>query len=444
MQYARIFLISLYLLTMPLLASAYCEQYTVGSAEYSTCYYTCMMNPSDPACGGSPSVGCTSYSDWDNTQCGGSFCSSGSGYMDSTNCPTEYQNYMCMMNPQSSPSCPGYTPQVGCTSYSDWDNTQCGGSFCSSGSGYMDSTNCPTEYQNYMCMMNPQSSPSCSGYNSCDNYATWDTNVCGSYCSSNTGRDDYTNCHTEYCTYYRDSDLTNCLTEHCAAQPSSPYCDTTSACTFNDWDPADCGGAVSYCSSSHGNSDSTNCPNEYFNYQCSVDHQYSPNCPGYEAVSSACTYNDWVPELCGSSSYCVKHMYDDPGQCWTTIVSDCSSASNWRAEQCGAHSFCEAYPGNAACIQTSACTYNDWNSNECGASSYCVKHMYDDPGQCWTTIVSDCSSASNWRAEQCGAKSFCTAHPADPSCVKTCPCSDHCWSPEQCGASTYEEAHTGL
>jgi hypothetical protein len=78
----------------------------------------CYTDPYRPEC--TDSVGCNNYSD----------------------CPTEY----CNTHPDDYMYCGG-TPPSSCSYPHDWDNTQCGGSYCST-QGSSDYSNCPTEYCN--------------------------------------------------------------------------------------------------------------------------------------------------------------------------------------------------------------------------------------------------------------------------------------------------------
>ena len=438
------------MLAAPLLAFAICDAYTPGTNEYNTCYSTCMMNMSAPGCNSTPSVGCTSYSDWDNTTCGGAFCTtSSSAYMDAMHCPTQYQQYMCMMSP-SSPGCGG-SPSVGCTSYSDWDNTTCGGAFCTtSGSAYSDYTHCPTQYcaasVNYMmdytncptqfCMSNPSDSRCTT---SACTYADWNSSQCGgsTYCGVH-GTSDHTNCPTEYCAASVNymMDYTNCPTQFCMSNPSDSRC-TTSACTYADWNSSQCGGSTycgvygtsdythcptEYCAASvNYMMDSTHCPTEYQNYMCIMNPQFSPSCSGYVDL---CTSNPASSSSC--SGYCSSSAGQmDATNCPTEyhnylctmnpqLSSTCSGYVNPCTSNPAFSSSCSGYCATSTGQADASACPTEYHSHLCAtdpaASASC-------PGYCATSTGE--SDESNCPIEY--HNHLCTTNPAaSVSCSGYC------------------------
>ncbi len=346
--------------------------------------YLCQMDTMYCNVGGNTgsNVGCTGYNDWDNTQCGGSYCSL-HYTTDSMNCPTEHMNYQCMMNAGCNVGCSGY---------------------CSTNTGAGDQMNCPTEYMAAQCNMNPQYDPSCPGYNvggntgsnvGCTGYNDWDNTQCGG----------------SYCSLHYTTDSMNCPTEHmnyqCSQNPLyDPSCSGYSACTENDWDPQLCGGET----------------------YCEVNRLTDSSCQ-----TSACSLSDWNPIICRGETYCAVNSITDPEHC-PVPTKGCSSPTDWSVIDCGANTYCDAHP--AACGITGTCSPHDWEAN-CGADTYCEAHP-SDTVNCPAPLAKGCSSPVDWNVVDCGANTYCEAHPA--ACGITGTCSPHDWE-VNCGAPTYCEGH---
>ncbi len=90
-------------------------------------------------------------------------------------------------------------------------------------------------------------------------------------------------------------------------------------------------------------------------------------------TSSSCTYADWNPTECGGdASYC--EAYPNDPMC---MMTNCNYY-NWEPNLCGgAETYCDAYPTDRMCI-SSNCTYIDWDPAECGGvDTYCARYRND-------------------------------------------------------------------
>ncbi len=90
-------------------------------------------------------------------------------------------------------------------------------------------------------------------------------------------------------------------------------------------------------------------------------------------TTSSCTYADWDSTECGGdTSYCEAYQ-NDP----MCVMMNCNYY-NWESGLCGdAETYCDAYPNDSICI-SSNCTYLDWDPAECGgAATYCIMYSTD-------------------------------------------------------------------
>lgn len=197
----------------------------------------------------------------------------------------------------------------------------------------------PTDWDPATCGASPPTPPP-----SACTFTDWNPSTCGA---------------TSFCAMYPSDSQCGASPMYCMMHPADPMCMPTtppSACTFTDWNPTTCGG-TSFCAMHP--SDSQCLPSPTF-----------------------CAAHPSAPECGPGSMYCMMYMMDP--QCGYAPpppppTSACTYY-DWDPNVCGGTSFCAMYPAQTICAtQSSTCTYGDWDPQLCGAATYCDAYPHQPP-----------------------------------------------------------------
>lgn len=272
---------------------------------------------------------------------------------------------MCMTNPLSSPSCPGYTDAM-CLSNPLYATTCAGyqqaflSQQCALNTLY--DVQCPgyaTAYLNYQCSINPLYSTTCQGY---------ETAYFNQQCTENPL---YNSRCSGYAQAYHDQ---QCSINPLYATTCSGYASAyfSQQCSINALYSPDCPG---YRAAYFDQQCSLNplydrgCPgyaSAYFTQQCTLNPLYNAECPGYARAyfSQQCSLNPLYNAECPGygQAYFTQQCSLNP-----LYNSQCSGYTEaYHAQQCSLNPlYAQTCPGYAVAYKSQQCSLNQLYATDC-------------------------------------------------------------------------------